>query len=110
MSPIDERLFRRLKSQDERIRMRAGADAVMRATALQMRNEVGWDVLTMNAILTGQLNVLFEDEEDAGFNIDYGYDPTHFVTVDEAWSDLEHSTPIDNIRAVLLMLANSAGD
>lgn len=110
MSPIDERLFRRLKSQDPEIKARAGADAVLRAKALQIRNEVGWDVLTMNAIMTGQLNVLFKDEEDAGFNIDYGYDPTHFVSVATPWGTIASSKPIDNIRAVQLLLANSVGD
>lgn len=110
MSPIDERLFRRLKSKDERIRLRAGADAVDRARALAIRNELGWDVLTMNAILTGQLNVLFKDEEDAGFNIDYGYDPRNFIRVAVSWATLASSKPIDEMRAAQLQLANTVGD
>jgi hypothetical protein len=110
MSPIDERLFRRLQSEDPKVRMRAGADAVLRGTALQYRNEVGWDVMTMNAIMTGQLNVLFKDEKDAGFSIDYGYDPTHFVIVPVSWATIASSKPITDMRAVQLLLSNGAGD
>jgi hypothetical protein len=110
MSPVDERLLRKLESRDPLIVERAGADAVLRATALQMRNEMGWDVLTMNSILTGQLNVLFADDPDQGFNIDYGYDPTHFVSVPVSWGLPATAKPIDNMRAVQLQLANAVGE
>lgn len=109
MSPVDERLLRKLESRDPLIVERAGADAVLRATALQMRNELGWDVLTMNAILTGQFLVNFADDPDQGFYIDYSYDPTHFLSVTTPWATLASSKPIDNMRAAQLLLADSTG-
>jgi hypothetical protein len=110
MSPIDERLLRKLESGDPEIRRRAGADAVQRATALAARNELGWDVYTMNAILTGGLTVQFADEEDAGFSIDYGYDTDQFMSVAVPWGTVATSKPLDNIRAAQLHLANTVGD
>jgi hypothetical protein len=110
MRPIDERTMRKLESRDQDIRERAGADVALSTLALAQRNETGWDVLTMNAILTGQLNVLFKDETGSGFNIDYGYDPTHFVRVGVSWANLASSKPIDELRAVQLLMANTVGD
>lgn len=110
MSPIDERTMRKLLSKDADIKKRAGADQVLRAQALATRNELGWDVLTMNAILTGQLTALFEDENGAGLVIDYQYDPTHFVSVAAPWNALTTSKPIDAMRAVQLQLSNDTGD
>lgn len=110
MSPIDERLFRKLKSRDPLIAQRAGADATARGVALQSRNEIGWDVITMQAILTGQLNLVFADEDGAGLSIDYGYYPDHFISVAVPWGTVATSKPIDEIRAAQLKLANSTGD
>lgn len=109
MSPIDERLLRKLESGDPLTRQRAGVDAVTRGTALQMRNEEGWNVITMNAILNGALTLIFADESDEGLTIDYNYLPTHFVSVSTAWSDAANGKPIDNMMTVQQLLANDAG-
>lgn len=110
MSPVDERLLRKLRSTDGDIRERAGADTVMRGTSLQMRNEEGWNVITMSAILNGMLVVQFADESDEGLTLDYNYDPTHFVHVGTGWGDRANSLPIDNLMTVQTLLSNDAGD
>lgn len=112
MSPVDERLLRKLESTDEQIAQRAGADVLLRATALQVRNERQSDWMVMTALKTGVLPVSFEDEPEQGFVIDYGFDPSHLVTVSNAggWDDLSTSTPIDDLRAWQQLLADDAGD
>ena len=109
MSPVDERLLRKLESEDSEVRARAGVDIQTRQTALRMRNELGWDVLTMSAILNGTLQIGFVDDPDQGFTLDYGYDPTHFTSVSTPWATLASSTPIDDMKAVQVLLANQTG-
>lgn len=110
MSPVDERTLRKLKSRDPDIVERAGADIVLRQTALQVRNEVGWDVMTMNAILTGQLLIAFADDPEEGFTIDYGFDPTHFLSVVTPWATLATAKPIDDLMAAQVLLSNAVGE
>lgn len=109
MSPVDERLLRKLSSDVPEIAARAGVDIQTRQTALRMRNELGWDVLTMTAILNGQLQIAFADDPEEGFTIDYGFDPTHFTHVATPWTTLASSTPIDDMKAVQVLLANQTG-
>lgn len=110
MSPIDERLLRKLESNDDEIKQRAGADILLRGRALQLRNENQSDWMVMTAILTGQLPIAFEDEGEQGFIIDYGYDPTHLTTVTVPWSTLATATSIDDMRATQVKLADDAGE
>lgn len=110
MSPVDERLLRKLESTDDKIKSRAGADILLRGRALQIRNERQSDWMVLTAFLTGQLPVQFEDEPGQGFVIDYGFDPSHLATVTTPWSDLVDGTPIDDMRAWQNLLADSAGD
>lgn len=110
MSPVSERLLRKLQSKDPDIVLRAGADIGLRTTALQVRNEVGWNVLTMGAIMTGQMVVNFKDEPGQGLLIDYDYDSSQFASASSDWGDRENSTPIDDMMAIQLAMANSIGD
>jgi hypothetical protein len=108
-SPIDERELRKLESQDAGIRRRAGADMVLRAQALQIRNENQSDWMVMTAILTGQLPINFEDEPGQGFVIDYGYTTEQKMSVDNAWSNPATGTPIADMRAMQKQVANQCG-
>lgn len=109
-SPIDERLLRKLRADDPNISQRAGVDIVNRAAALQQRNEQGWRVLVMSAILNGLLVVSFKDESDQGMTIDYNYLSTHFTHVGTSWGTRASSTPIDDMIGVQILLANDTGD
>lgn len=109
-SPVDERLLRRLQSEDENIVNRAGADIALRGKALQIRNENLSDWMVMTAIMTGQLPISFKDEPSQGFVLDYGYLAGHLITAGTHWSNLTGSTPISDLVAMQTLLANDAGE
>lgn len=109
MRPIDERLYRKLQSTDEKLRERAGADILLTARQMALRNENRSDLMVMTAVLTGQLLIAFVDEPDQGMVISYDYDPTHLVNASN-WQVLGSSTPIADLRAAQELLANDSGD
>lgn len=110
MSPVDERLLRRLRLGDDMQKERAGADILLRARSLAIRGERQSDWMVMTALLTGQLPIAFEDEAEQGFVIDYGMDDSHLATVTTPWSNLADATAIDDMRAWQLLLADDAGE
>lgn len=111
-SPVDERLYRQLKSGDEKVRLRAGADLLARLTALQVRNENLSDWMVMTSLLTGYLPINFADKAGQGFVVDHGYDPSHLLNPGATlpWTNPSTCKPIDDIRAGQQKLANDAGD
>lgn len=108
-SPVDERLLRKLEDPDPEISQRAGADTVLRATAIQARNELGWDIYAWQAITTGYLDITFKDEPDQGLTIDYGMPPGNHIDGSD-WSNPTSAVPLDDIKAVQLYAANLVGD
>ncbi len=107
-APIDERLRRQLESTDEEIRMRAGLDIVELGKRMFLRNENRSDKMVMDAILAGQLSIVFEDEPGQGFTVVYDYDPTHFVNASN-WNVPSSAVPITDLEAAQELLANSSG-
>lgn len=108
-APIDERTRRLLESQDAEIRMRAGLDLQELGQRMFIRNENRSDHMVMTAILTGQLNLVFDDEPGEGFSITYDYDPAHFVNATN-WSNPTTGTPLTDLSATQVLLGNSAGE
>jgi hypothetical protein len=107
-APLDERTRRQLESTDEEIRMRAGLSIQELGQRMFLRNENRSDKMVMTAILTGQLQIVFEDEPGQGFTIVYDYDPTHLVNATN-WNNATTGTPITDIEATQVLLGNSAG-
>jgi hypothetical protein len=108
-APIDERLRRQLESQDPDIRMRAGLDIQELGSRMFLRNENRSDKMTMTAILTGQLQIIFEDDPGQGFTMVYDYDPTHFVNASN-WNDATNGLPVTDLEAAQVKLGNDAGE
>jgi len=106
--PIKERLMRELGSIDPDVVMRAGADILVSGRQMALRNANRSDYMVMTAILTGQLPLVFEDEEDQGMTIIYDYDPAHFVD-GSSWANVATGTPVSDMKAVQELLADSSG-
>lgn len=107
-SPIDERTRRLLESTDEEIRMRAGLDIQEIGQRMFLRNENRSDKMVMDAILTGRLDLAFDDEPGQGISIVYDYEATHFVNASN-WNNLTTGTPLADIEAAQELLANDSG-
>ncbi len=108
-APVAERLLRMLKSTDEEIRLRAGMSVEDLAKLMFLRNENRSDLMVMTAILTGELDIKFEDEADQGLKVVYDYDPDHFVNASD-WNNPTTGTPLTDLKAGQLLLANDAGE
>lgn len=108
-SPIDERVRRNLLSDDPEIADRAGIDLTELARIMFLRNENRSDLMVMTAILTGQLQIVFEDEPSQGFKIVYDYLSTHMVNGSD-WTNPTTATPIVDLEATQLLLGNDAGE
>lgn len=108
-APIDERTRRLLESTDEDIRTRAGLDIQTLGQQMFLRNENRSDKMVMDAILTGQLSIVFDDDPGAGFTVVYDYDPTHMINA-STWSNPTTGTPITDLDAAQVKLGNDAGE
>lgn len=108
MTVVQESLLHKLKSDDEKIRNRAGADILTRGRALQLRNERLTEWMRWQAFLTGTLPIAYDDESGQNFVIDYQVPSTHFVTPTTPWTNLANSTPVDDLRLWQRLIANDA--
>jgi len=107
-APIDERTRRLLESTDEEIRMRAGMTIQELGQRMFLRNENRSDKMVMDAILTGQLVIEFDDEPGQGITLVYDYDPTHFINASD-WTNPTTGTPLADLDAAQVLLGDSAG-
>lgn len=115
MSPVELSLLRQLSltgsdEESQQQRERAGADILTRARVLQLRMENQTDWMIMEAITKGQLTVEMADEPGQEYVVDYDFLPSHIQTVGTTWDNLTTATPLDNMRAAQLLLADDAGD
>lgn len=115
MSPVEESLLRQLQidgsdEESQELRLRAGADILTRARALQLRNENQSDWMVMQALTNGVLPVEMADEPGQKYEVDYDFPPTHISTVTTPWSTSATATTVEDLRAAQLLLADDAGD
>jgi hypothetical protein len=113
MVEIKEDLWLRMTSPTPAIRARAGVDVVTQGRQLQMRNERLTEVMRW-AAFKGQPIVVNFDPSGAGaatqsITITYNYLGTHKPSASVPWTDRVNATPIDDLRAWQLIIANDAG-
>jgi len=108
-APISERLRRLLKSDDADLRLSAGMSITDLAARMFLRNENRSDLMVMTAILTGRLDIEFEDEPGQGFPVIYDYDPTHMINGSD-WNNPSTGVPLTDLDAAQQLLADDAGE
>lgn len=107
--PVSERLRRLLNSDDADLRLSAGLSITDLGARMFLRNENRSDLMVMTAILTGELEIEFEDEPGQGFKIVYDYDSTHMVNGSN-WNVASTGVPLTDLRAGQELLGDDAGE
>ena len=108
MQRIDEDLHLRLTSPTPNIRARAGVDLVTAAMVLQLRNENRTELMRWQAFLGNNIVVQYP-QTGQQVTVTYNYFAGHKPTAAIPWSDRANATPIDDIRAWQLQIANDLG-
>jgi hypothetical protein len=108
MQRIDEDLHLRLTSPTPAIAARAGVDLVTSATILQLRNEKRTELMRWQAF-TGQNIVVSYPHSGQQVTVTYNYTSGHTPTAAVPWTDHNSSTPLDDLRAWQLQIANDLG-
>ena len=113
MTEIKEDLWLRLTSPTPAIRARAGVDLVTNGRVLQQRNENLTEVMRWAAFKGQPIVVNFDPSSTnmptQSITITYGYLETHKPSASVPWTDRVNSTPIDDLRAWQLIIANDVG-
>lgn len=108
MQRIDEDLHLRLTSPTGNIRARAGVDLVTAAAVLQLRNENRTEWMRWQAFLGNNVVVQYP-QTGQQITVSYNYFSGHKPTAAIPWSDRGNATPIDDLRAWQLQIANDLG-
>lgn len=108
MQRIDEDLHLKLTSPTPAIRARAGVDLATAATILQLRNENRTELMRWLAF-TGQNIVVQYPNSGQQVTVTYNYTTGHTPTAVVPWTDRDNATPIDDLRAWQLQIANDIG-
>lgn len=113
MTEIKEDLWLRMTSPTPAIRARAGVDLVTNGRVLQQRNENLTEVMRWAAFKGQPIVVNFDPSSTnmptQSITITYGYLETHKPSASVPWTDRVNSTPIDDLRAWQLIVANDVG-
>lgn len=113
MTEIKEDLWLRMTSPTPSIRARAGVDLVTNGRILQQRNERLTEVMRWAAFKGQPIVVNFDPSSTnmptQSLTITYNYLETHKPSASVPWTDRVNATPIDDIRAWQLIVANDVG-
>src|SRR5205814_803394 len=108
MSRVTEDQHLRLTSPTPSIRARAGVDLVTRAAVLQLRNENRTEWMRWQAFLGNNVTIQCP-QTGQQVTVTYNYTSGHKPTAAIPWSDHANATPIDDLRAWQLQIANDLG-
>lgn len=108
MQRIDEDMQLRLTSPNPNIRARAGVDLVTSAAILQLRNENRTEQMRWLAFL-GQNVVVQYPHTGQQVTIAYNYTAGHTPSAAVPWTDRANATPIDDMIAWQLQIADDLG-
>jgi hypothetical protein len=108
MQRIDEDAHLKLTSPTPNVRARAGVDLVTSAAVLQLRNENRTEWMRWQAFLGNNIVVQYP-QTGQQVTVQYNYYSGHKPTAAIPWSDRGNATPIDDMRAWQLQVANDLG-
>jgi len=107
MTPIREDLWLRMTSPTSSIRARAGVDLVTQGRILQLRAEILTEIMRWNMLLGNTQTIQYDGNNTA--TITWPYMSSHKVTASIPWSDRVNSTPIDDLRSMQQVIADTIG-
>lgn len=108
MQRIAEDNHLRLTSPTPNIRARAGVDLVTSAAILQLRNENRTELMRWQAFMGEDIVVQYPSTGQQ-ITVTYNYTDGHKPSAAIPWGDRTNSTPIDDLRAWQLQIADDLG-
>lgn len=108
MQRIPEDLHQRLISPTPAIRARAGVDLVTAAAILQLRNENRTEWMRWQAFLGNSFTVQYPSTGQE-VTVTYNYTSGHKPTAAIPWTDRANATPIDDLIAAQVQIADDLG-
>lgn len=108
MQRISEDQHLKLTSPTPNVRARAGMDLVTASAILQLRNENRTEWMRWQAFLGNNIVIQYP-QTGQQVTVTYNYFSGHKPTAAIPWSDRANSTPIDDMRAWQLQIANDLG-
>jgi hypothetical protein len=108
MQRIPEDMHLRLTSPTPSVRYRAGLDLVTASAVLQLRNENRTEWMRWQAFLGNGFTIQYPNTGQQA-TVSYNYFPGHLPTAAVPWSDRANSTPIDDLIAAQIQIANDLG-
>lgn len=108
MQRITEDQHLRITSPTPNIRARAGLDLVTSAAILQLRNENRTELMRWQAFLGNNITVQYPSTGQQ-ITVEYNYYTGHRPVASIPWSDRANATPIDDLIAAQIQVADDLG-